>query len=411
MALTRQPIRTGVPQIRVAHGALADLAYRLNRTVLYSLMLAYVPLTFLTASALAYGAFRLTQWTFHTFWGAPRLGGYFVLLTIGLDLAVVTTIALLLFGLLPLFFRNVIPQPYGERLDPQRHPNLHGVVGRLCKRLRTRVPDTCLLTPFEHTGIGDLTFVDAEGVVHRRVRTLLLGAAHVVHTRAHEFVTILCHEIAHTATGDTWMSRLSYRLHASLKTQVELQDRRNTQKHSWLNFFLTLVLMSYYYVFTWLYCRDHRYRELRADRIAAEICGPQNVRRALIETHLVGYLPELSIERLWLECCQNDRDIANLYAEHRRRWENLSPQRQEAAENEMFMARASVWHSHPALADRIRNLQGVDAKELKMDHPATKLFHHWEALEHQITLRVVAAGRAMHEQYLNALDRDLQLSR
>lgn len=404
-------MRTGVPPVRVAHGAIADFAYRLNRTVLYCLMLAYVPLILLTAAGLSYGAFRLTLWALHALPGVLRLRGYMVVLAIGVDLAVVAAVALLLFGLIPLFFRNVIPEPYGERLDPRRHPNLHGVIERLCKRLRTRVPETCLLTPFEHTGIGDLTFADADGVVHRGVRTLMLGAAHVVHTRADEFVTILCHEIAHTATGDTWMSRLSNRLHASLQMQVELQDRRNTQEHGWLHFFLTLLLMSYYYVFARLYCRDHRYRELRADRISAEVCGPQNVRRALIKVHLVGYLPELSIERLWAEYCQNDRDVANLYAEYRQRWENLSQERQEAAESEMFMARTSPWHSHPALADRIRNLRGVEAKELQMDHPATKLFRQWEALEHQITLRVVAIGRAMHEEYLDELDRGLQMSR
>lgn len=400
-----------MPQVRVARGALADLAYHLNRALLYSLMLAYVPLMLATAGGLAYAAFRLTLWVLglSSVW---RAAGFYAAVFVGMfDLAVVTAVGLLVFGLLPLFFRTVTPKPYGERLDPQRHPNLHSIVVRLCRRLRTRIPDTYLLTPFEHTGIGDLRIMDPDRGLQPKVRTLMLGAGHVVHTRADEFVTILCHEMAHSATGDTWMSRLSYRLHASLTSQVSLQDNRFSHQRGWLRFILTLLLMGYYRLFAWLYCIDARYRELRADRIAAEVCGPQNVRNALIKTHLVAFLPELSIERLWSDYCVHERDVANLYAEHRRRWDSLPDARRGAAENEMFMARATTWSSHPALADRIRNLQGVAAKELKMDHPATSLFHHWEALEHQTTSRLIKFGRTAFAAYLDELDRGLQVAR
>lgn len=373
-------------------------------------MLTYIPLVLLVAAALALGAYYLTAF-FVQVLIATGFGLYILLaIVIPFDLAVLLAIIFLLHGLIPLFFRNVIPQPDGERLDPKRHANLHSLVERLCRRLGVPAPNSYLLSPFDDTCIGDLDIEDHEGRVTRNVRTLVIGAAHVVHARVDELAILLCHEIAHAATGDTRLAKFVTRFYMSLYTQLIHQQPEDEEDRGWVRFFLELFLRGYYHVFNLSYLADCRYRELRADRIAAEVCGPQNTRNALIKLHLVAQLPQLSIYKLWIEYCENERDITNLYAEHRRRWESLNPQRRQQAENEMFMEPTSVWSSHPALADRVRNLADVSAKELTLGEPATKLFRHWEALEHQITGRLIRYGRAMHAAYLADLDRSIRVS-
>ncbi len=399
-----------MPRVRVARRRHADLLYRLNRLALYALMLSYVPSILAAVAAMGYGALCLTMWGLRLCRTSSQLGARLLILIAALDIAVVFVAGLMLLGLLPLFFRDVQKQPYGERLDLPRHPNLHGLLQRLSKRLHVRPPDTCLLTPSDDTGIADMNIVGADGRVMRNVRTLLLGAALVVHTRINEFATIVCHEMVHAAAGDTRLSRLARRFHYSLVAQVMYHSGAvGARRRVWVSRIVYGLLLGYYYAFTLLYLADCRYRELRADRVAAEICGPQSVRNALIKTHLVSQLPELSIEALWEEYCQNEKDMHNLYAEHRQRWEQLPAGRRERAESEMFLRRGSVWQTHPSLAERVRNLADVAAHELTGDEPAARLFHQWEALERQVTDRIVSSGRAMYQDYMDRMDRQLRI--
>ncbi len=400
---------TGVPKVRVARRRGDDLRYRMNRAALHAIMLSYVPLILVSVIGMIYGACVGTAYLWEYRASHPFIAGRLLLFMIAVDFFVLIAGFFLLFGLLPLFFRTLSPPSGGKPLHPQHHPRLVALVERIAKRLGTRPPETYLLSPFDKAAIADLDYHDESGHLTRNHRTLLLGAAFVVHTNINEFTTILCHELAHAATGDTRMTKLTIRFFQSLATQVSFhaddESGDSDQERGWLTVLMYWLLYGYLHLFALFYCVDSRYRELRADRIAAEICGPQNVRDALIKTHLVGFLPQLSIEKLLTEYSESDRDIDNVYAEHRRRWHELPPSEREQAENAMFLDAGSIWDAHPRLADRIRNLADVEAKELSADRPATDLFTGWQAIEADMTNELIAFGRAMHEVYLKALER------
>jgi hypothetical protein len=190
-----------------------------------------------------------------------------------------------------------------------------------------------------------------------------------------------------------------------MEIQNEAQDE---EEGGWANWLMLLALFAYYRVFALLYSADGRRREHRADRMSAEICGPQNVRNALMKTHLTNYLPELTLEELFNEYCTSERDIKNIYQEHRNRWAQVPPARRQQAENEMFLEPPSVWSSHPCLSRRMRALAKVTAKEWVVDKPATRLFSRWAHWEQLITEKLITWGRAKFEEHINTLDRELR---
>ena len=398
--------KAGVPRVRVARGRRADVLYRVNRLALYAMMFSYVPAIIASVAGMVYGAYRLTSFVIQS-WQAgehPPLGA----LALGVDVFVLIASLLLLFGLLPLFFRETDRLSPDFRLNMNQHPRLDALIKRLCKRLNVRPPDACYLHPFDNTGIGDVDIKDDNGSVSQ-VRTLVLGAGLIVHARIDEYTTILCHEIAHAATGDTRLHNLAQRFFTSLATQASCyEDDNPDEDRGVLQTVMYYVLLGYFHLFALIRETDSRYREFRADRVAAEICGPQNIRNALIRTHLVSFLPQLSIEKLWIEYSENDRDVKNIYTEHRRRWEELPAREREQAENQMFMEETSAWSSHPALADRIRNLADVRTKELAADQSATTLFDFWEHLEERMTDEIVSYGRAAHAERLRRMDLQLR---
>jgi hypothetical protein len=321
------------------------------------------------------------------------------------DLFALGATLLLLCGLLPLFFREVGTLTPDYRLDLRQHPRLLALITRMCRRLDVSTPEACYLWPLDHTGIADLGVRSADDRTTSKVRTLVLGAAFVVHTRIDEYATLLCHELAHAATGDTRMHKITKRFFTSLATQIAaVSEIEPEERPGILRSIMYYLLLGYFCGLALLRETDARYRELRADRIAAEICGPQNVRNVLIKTHLVGQLDELSVARLWQQFCERGQDIRNLYREHRRRWEQLPACQRQKVESEMFMQTTSVWHSHPCLADRVRNLTDVEAHELTAAAPATTLFRHWEILEERMTQKLMTTGRETYQAWLRRLD-------
>lgn len=378
---------------------------RLTRFALLLLIGAYVPFVLACAATIGFGAYWLTRFAL----GLDARPRAFVAVALSLDLVVLGLIFALLVGLLPLLFRNP-SEPLDEfLLKPAHHPRLFALLGRICKRLRCRPPDVVALIPGEQTSIGDIDFRRPDGSLEHRRRTLILGAALVIHLRADEFATVLCHEIAHAAGGDTRLSRFADRFFRSLSTQLGLL--KPDRDSPWLQIVLNSVLWAYFFLFVLVYGADSRRRERRADRLAAEICGPQNLRNALIKTHLAAYIPELGMDSLIGEFAIGEQEAANIYREYRRRWDTLPVARRMDAENHMFMQRPSLFSTHPVLADRIRALRGLDAREWTLDKPATSLFGDWELLEVHMTQLLIPRLRAAFNQYLRDLDREARAGR
>jgi hypothetical protein len=389
------------------------ILHYVNRLILWVMMVLYVPLIVGVVVALCAGGYFITAFVvkravdFRPGWIWSAVGA------LAVDLCILGISLMLLLGLVPLLFRRVMPEGGGLRLRATDHPTLFQLISRFCKRFGTRQPDEVYLTPLDDTAIGDLTVEDEGGQIRKNIRTLWLGAALVVHLRADEFGTVLCHELAHAATGDTRFSQTADRFFRSMAAAIELRqaepDPDDTFMDRLLGGVIVYLLIAYYSLFRLFYTCDSRWRELRADRMSAEVCGPQNVRNALIRSCLCETVPELRLQDLFMEYFVNERDVQNVYREYRNRWKNLPAARVQEVENAIFMYRRSAWDSHPSMPERIRALRRVTAKEWVVDKPATALFHNWSALERAITRELVTWGRSAFAAHLERLDRELRL--
>ena len=387
-----------------------ELFYRINRLLMFAAMLVYVPLTLLLAAGLGWGGYRLTYWAVHVLSrirGGIYSYGMILLLVVAVDLALGGVAMALLAGLVRLFTRFQGERPSGLLLTGGSHKHFFELLERVCRKLKARPPEECYLTPFSEMSVSDRIPAREEGRGRRKIRTLVIGAGLLVHIRVDEFTTILCHEIAHTKAGDTqlcWLTtRFYHALVAAIYAQFDTDEETVDPTSTWMNRVVATGLIAFYWLFSLMYAADERWCELRADRLAAEACGPQNMRNALIKIHLAGYVPGLSIEGLVGEYSQDESDMSNLYQEYRRRWAELSATAVQDAENAMFLHRHSLFDSHPCLTDRIRGLRGVEAKEVAGEKPATMLFANWEQLEASMTETLVKRGRYLHRAYMNRL--------
>ena len=132
--MTPNSAKAGVPRVRVARRRRADVLYRINRLVLYAMMLSYVPAIIGGVAGMVYGAYRLTSFVIQ----AHQAGRFMPLtaLALGVDLFVLIASVLLLFGLLPLCRvggargrRPDVPASGGWR-------TLDRMIGRRCRRRR-----------------------------------------------------------------------------------------------------------------------------------------------------------------------------------------------------------------------------------------------------------------------------------
>lgn len=379
------------------------------RILLVATALLYAPLTLGLSAGLCLAVYRVAELVAFNVPAATSISrrGYGVALLAMLVLSMVVAgmVITLLAGLFTLFRRWHCPPVFGMPLSRDQHPGFFDLLDRVCRKIRVKPPKACYLSPFDEMSIGDRAIIDEQGQTQRNVRTLVVGAALLVHIRIDELTTILCHEMAHAKAGDIRFRRLINRFHFALVSAIEAQYQAEAEaeRFAWLNGLLRLGLVGYYRWFGLLYCAHQRWCERRADRASAQICGQQHVRNALIKTHLTAYLPELSIEALLIEYSQDESDITSLYAEHRRRWEQLPTGRRREAENQMFLDRHSLYDSHPCLTERMRALKGVESKEISAPKPAARLFFQWNRLEEELTAVLVKRGRYLHRAYMNRL--------
>lgn len=409
--MTAAAPRVGIRAGRVHRRPGVDLLYRLNRLALYALLLLYVPLVLGVAAGVLVGLFYLDRYLIRAILAGEGPSALVVIAVAVASLVGLVFAGLCLFGLLPLFFRRVDDPPNGLRLNARENPKLFALLERIGKRLGTPTPDQCLVGPTAQTYIADLA-LETEGGAVSRERAIVLGAALIVHMTVAEITTILCHEMVHAAAGDTRLGRLADRFQHSLFYQMyHCLPSEEADDPEWPSKFLLALLVAYFRLYALLYAADCRYRELRADRVAAQVCGPQNVRNTLVKLGLVVYVPELSIDALLEHYVADQRDIRNLYQEHARRWAELTAARREAAESAMFLRPTSRWASHPCLSERIRNLADIDARELVADRPATSLFRAWEGIEEKLTAGIMDWGRWAFQNYLRQMDWAVRLGR
>lgn len=210
--------------------AAMSLLYRVNRLLMFTSMVLYVPLTLALVAALVWVGWRVSAGVVH--WGpsapvTPRGYAFILLFVVLLDLSIAGAAFALLAGLVKLFARFRSEPVFGVLLSPGPHKHFFELLERVCRKLHVRPPEECYLSPFSDTSISDRIVAQENGRVRKNVRTLVVGAGLLVHIRIDELTTILCHEMAHAKAGDTQLGWLATRFHYAMISAIY----GSSQKH------------------------------------------------------------------------------------------------------------------------------------------------------------------------------------
>lgn len=308
-------------------------------------------------------------------------------------MSIVTSVTLLA-SLALLFWRLQLPAPFGLWLRRDSNRTAFELIDRVARRLRITPPELVVILPGMEASISPVDL--EEDGRRRKAHALVIGAQDVLNSNVSEFTATICHELAHAAAGDTRLGRILHRFYLSLVSAASVREDEESDVFSLPAWLAHLTVAGFLHLFTLLYLANSRAQEYRADRVAAQICGPQRTRDMLRKTIRVGHLPELDIWTIAAKAVNMEPQPKNLYDILRERMRSVPKTRLEAAENEAFQAPASVWHTHPNLADRFRRLSEVSGPELASERPASDLFTDWARIEKSLS-EMVMDFAAIHQ--------------
>lgn len=364
---------------------------QLNRLAMLLLALAYPPLIFALAGALIWAAWKLATLPLVRMFGLAAA-------------AMMAIVALMLvFSLVMLLVRLRQPPPLGMPLRAESNPAAFELISRIARRLRVKAPTLILMLPDANAAIGTHDLRSVGGA--KREHVLFLGMILVLISNAAEFAALVCHELAHAASGDTVAGRFVQRYFNAMGAALSIHDPDNPESFSLVTWVVHLPLIVYFKLFLLLYLHDSRIREHRADRVAAQVCGPQRTRDMLRKSVRVAALPELDLERLISDAGAREKPPESIFDLFRERHAAVSAERWERAENEAFMEERTVWSTHPNLADRFRRLNEIQAPELPSERPAQSLFLDWQRAEREMSAVLLGIEHARQAELEQSLRR------
>lgn len=384
----------------------------MTQLALLLMLIAYVPFVLALAAGLIAGA---TWLTFAASVTAPhgRPGRSMLVAAILLAamwVGVGLSVLLLLAGLLPLFFRRVRPRmQYGRLIERHRHPKFFDLLDRICMRLGAAPPEEVYLCSMPNAFVAEFPTRDASAR-RQTQRVLAIGAELVALCSIEQLAAVLCHEIAHFSGRDTLWSRRVARFCESMAMVIgshhsDSWASEDEGSRGWVQWLVYLALLAYFYPFAALYARDERRREFRADRAAAEICGPRAMQSVLIHLNVVAASEKLRVLPIVAEVVEHDRPLENAFEALRKRRTALPAAALARAEGAAFMENRNWFSSHPRLAERFRAVAQVESRGLHAPQPAGKLFTDWTTMELEMTAKLTKELRQSYESYLRAVVR------
>lgn len=377
---------------------------RLARFMVYTLMFLYIPLILAMVAGMIWLGYTLTSAVFLT-WRFPLA----VLLVLALDTTLLASCVILLFGLLPLILRDSTEHAPGIEIRESENPRLFAVLRRIAARMETTVPNRFYLHHGRGASIGEMKLHDETGRPIRQ-RVLQFGAALVLELRADEFIAILCHEIAHAAGGDTRLSRFAMRFYTSMMLAIggHMEDSPDGRGPGLFATAMQYLLLGYFLLFSLFFRMEDRAQELRADRRAAEVCGAEVTRNALIRVAALASFDTLDPWKIANRLAEREEPVQNLFDHYRKARAAISPARLTAAENDVLLTPHTLWSTHPRVTDRIKVIGSVTSRGISAAQPATALFTDWPRLEQTLSDEVMLFATAIHAAKLKKLDRDLR---
>ena len=300
---------------------------------------------------------------------------YFSLAQGRVNLRILIFAPIVIFAILRgVFFVNRVDDVPGVPVKPEEQPRLWELVRKVAGTMKAEVPDEIVLVPdvnafvYQHTRFLGL-------VPGKRVMGVGLGLVSVLHVD--QLRGVIAHELGHYAGGDVRVGPLIYRADESLRrTVVHLKGG-----------FLAGVFRNYWKLFARLTFALRRRQELAADRAAVAVAGREAHATALQETGPAGLAYDFFLNQYVAPLLQAGARPDNLYSGFRAllgdrsRKEELARLRDRLSEE-----KTDPYDSHPALPERLAQLEGLPAGEALSDtRPAREVLVDPDATEAKVS--------------------------
>lgn len=262
--------------------------------------------------------------------------------------------------------------PPKRRLGREEAPELFAVIDDLAARAGTAPPGEVYLEP-----IPNLAVTDAGGLLRSR-RVLLIGAPLLRAFTVDELRAVIAHELGHFSGGDTRLTAFTVHTHALFESVVRTVQRdpfREGTRHYAVEGGLALaqaigqgIVRGYGRLFLRLTMPTSRRQELAADALAARLVGPAATVRALETSAVVAPLYMKYVQAEVGFAVMRGAMPTDLWAGFERLRERvLSRDDGRALVQEERTRETDPYDTHPALADRLRALEGYAQVEAARD--------------------------------------------
>ncbi len=263
---------------------------------------------------------------------------------------------LLPFGifLLPLIF--IVPSLMREKLErkyyvkvPKSWP-LHKLITSASNDFGMKV-DEVFLTPDTNIGVS--------GVLKKKV---YVGIGGILKLKDREFYAILCHEFGHFKGRDTFFSALVGNIFSSLELFLKYFSWIAWTIYGLIIWYSVLAFRSLLLVFSLPYMR---YREKRADLFAAKEVGGKFFSRVLLKYSIYSEDFSLFAYHTSRQLMANGKIWKDIYSAYLDFTKKADRRRLDQIKDRLLNTKTRWWQTHPALAERIKLVEGIKGKSRK----------------------------------------------
>lgn len=226
---------------------------------------------------------------------------------------------------------------------------------------------------------------------------LVIGGLAVATLTQEALAGVIAHELSHTAAGDTRLSRRGFKrvlVMSHLEARFRARPSANLNPLIWL-------LRLYHLLYRLAWAANSRNQEHAADRHFVALVGKESAAATLLHTTLPERLPYIRLSSIAQACLSTNEPIERIFTEQRDRARTIADfEWREALEKEL-REETSWFDSHPGLRDRLKAIGVTPKKALKLalkqtGPPARDLFPLWEAIEKELTERLMMMYRRQH---------------
>jgi hypothetical protein len=251
------------------------------------------------------------------------------------------------------------PTPEGDRLQECQAPELWAMVRALCDKIGVRLPDEIHL------------IAEPRAMIHEETRSLglrpgslhlFLGLPLLVGLSVDQLKAVITHELGHYSTRDTRLSPLIYRGREAIEQATKAAET------FWLSLWNSCFRI-YYLPYCLISAAVLRRQEIIADRLAAEVVGPD-----VAVSALSGLPPLIEAWEFYLDKCvaiDQDRQygpvgVCSAFGQYLA----ARPGPLIGHLSQLPKDRSSIWDTHPPMDERIAALQQANPGPISADFPS-----------------------------------------